>query len=84
MSAYAYFLETIVFKSDVHMLKATAVKTDPSGTPLLRCRNLLRLLLPMVNLFTNELHDHAIKRAKNALLGHVPVAITWPRCHAVS
>ena len=44
-SAYAYFLETVVCRS---MLKRRGAKTDPCGTPFLRCRNLLFLPFPVL------------------------------------
>jgi len=47
-SAYAYFLETVVGKSEVYMLERRGAKTDPCGMPFLRHHNLLRLLPPVV------------------------------------
>ena len=47
-SVYAYFLETVVGRSEVHMLKRRGARTDPCGTPFLRHRNLLLLLFPVV------------------------------------
>jgi len=49
-SVYAYFLETVVGKSEKKILKRRAAETDPCGTPFLRRRNLLRLLLPVVRM----------------------------------
>ena len=63
-SAYAYFLEMVVGKSEMLMLKRRGARTDHCGTPFLRRRNLLRLPFPVVRLKLrklplNRLHDHA-------------------------
>jgi len=42
-SAYAYFLETVMGRSEMWMLKRRGAVTDPSGTPFLRYRNLFRM-----------------------------------------
>jgi len=47
-SAYVYFLETVVGRSEMQMLKRMAARTDPCGTPFLRRRNLLLLPFQVV------------------------------------
>jgi len=47
-SAYAYFLETVVGRSEMWMLKRRGARTDPCVTTFLRRRDLLLLLFPVV------------------------------------
>jgi len=48
LSAYAFFLETVVGRSEIQMLKRRGARTDPYGTPFLRRRNLLRVPFPVL------------------------------------
>jgi len=47
-SAYAYFLEMVVGRSEMYMLKRRGARTDICGTPFLRWRNLRLLSFLMV------------------------------------
>ena len=47
-SEYAYFLETVVGRSWMQMLKRRGDRTDPCGMPFLMRPNLHRLLFPVV------------------------------------
>jgi len=46
--AYAYYLETVVGKSEVLMLNRRGDRTNPLGMPFSRCHILLRLPLAVV------------------------------------
>jgi len=47
-SVYAYFLETVVGRSEMQMLKGRGARTDPCEMPFLRRRNLLLGPFPVV------------------------------------
>jgi len=47
-SAYAYFLEMVVGRSEMLMLNSRSTTTDPCGTPFLRRRNLLYWPFPVL------------------------------------
>jgi len=46
-SAYAYFLEMVVGRSEIYMLNSRGARTDLCGTPFLRRRNLLLWPFPV-------------------------------------
>jgi len=59
-SAYAYFLETVVGRSEMYLLKRRGARTDPCGTPFLRRRNLLFAISSGIGeaAIAKNLHDH--------------------------
>jgi len=72
-SVYAYFLEMVVGKSKVWMLKTKISRSDLSGSPFLRCRNLLHLFLTVARVKLRLSTSSMIIKLKGRLTPKTPL-----------
>jgi len=82
-SAYVFFLETVVGKSDMYVEEKGRQRTDPCGTPFLRRRNLLRLPFPVVRVKLRLPTISMVMWAMCLSGSHCSSLHVRPQCHTV-